>query len=430
MEIDLTVNKFPLTSYQKYMYKFSKGNTYLNTPLAFELKGNIDIKKLNQAFELLINKHEILRTSIIEDGGELYHFVHSDIDFSVEQIELKEGRIEQLVQSFDFTKPPLMRVKIVKTMSNKTYLFFDIHHIIFDGYSMNVLFKDLQLAYKGELSTVPAISFKEYVLTEKWKLEKKLLDHERDFWLRKYRDSFSPLELPLDFERPNELIVDGKLIFSRIDGELYKDLIKFIKTKGYSTFTVLLAFYYVCLYRWANWENPIVGTYTAGRANEKFKHTIGLFTNTIPLKIHIEGESKFDDLLKTVHEEILECFNHQEYPFYNFISELPYSFPENRTELFDTMFVLQNMGFPDVKLGDIKAEPIKMDITVSTSEDIYLAAVEAEDHIHLEWGYNGLLFKEETVLEASQCFIEVIEKILKNPNITLKELNNNSFVEL
>lgn len=430
IEIDLTMNPFPLSPHQEYMYKFSKGNTNLNIPVAFELKGNIDVEQLNKAFKLLMQKHEILRTSFHEEEEKFYQFVHSDIDFIVEQVELEGNTIEQFVQSFDFTKPPLMRAKLVKTGSNKTYLFFDIHHLISDGYSMNVLFEDLNLAYKGELSTVSSTSYKEYVLTQRWNLENKVLDHEQKFWLEKYKEPFTPLDFPLDFERPEKLVVDGKLIFSSIDGELYNQLMQFIKTNGYSTFTVLLSFYYVCLYRSVNWEDPIVGTYTAGRADEKFKNTIGLFTNTIPLKTHIKGQSNFVDLLEVVHQEVLDCFNHQEYPFNSFISELPYSLPENRTALFDTMFVLQNMGFPAVMLGDVIAEPIKMDITVSDSEDIYLAAVEAENYIHLEWGYNGVLFKEKTVLEISQCFNEVIELILANLEMPLKELKQDHVIDI
>ena len=415
---------YEITSGQKRMYilrQLDQEGTCYNLPAIRELKGDVNLEKINQVFHQIIMRHEVLRSSFEARDDDIVQIVKEQVPFQVNCIEDSNTPITQLfdqfVKPFDLGKAPLMRVQIVKRGIKDYLLFFDIHHIISDGFSINVLVNEFYQLYAGNSLEPIKIQYKDYTAWYNGWLKSEQVVRMQKFWFQMFEGNLPKLNLPLDFARGTSKQNEGRSIIVPVKNELLGQLKELSKQKNHSLFAVLLAMYNIFLSKVTGQEDIIVGTTVSGRRQKELDQLIGLFVNTIALRNYPQATKEFDQFLEEVNEHCMEAFKYQDYPFEELIHRLGLSGELNRNPLFDTAFSLINFVDEDVTHGSLNG----LEMTAYENEkktalfDLIVYAEENKDGMKLEFIYDDSLFKRETIESFAKILIELIEVIVKDP---------------
>ncbi len=414
---------YPLSPAQKRMYflsELSKENTAYNMPILLELSGNIKEEKIKNTLTSLIERHEILRTSFIKVGEEIKQKINKEVklDFEVIKVSSKNINLNNYIKAFDLSKAPLMRVKLFKVNETESLLFIDMHHIISDGISMNIIMSEFSKIYKGEVLEKLKIRYVDYCEY----INNLDLQKEKEYWLKEFSEDIPVLELPLDFNRPQLQESEGNLLDFIIDKEV-KDEVKSLAIESEtSEFMVLISVFSLLLRRYSRQDNIVIGTPIAGRPNKDVENVMGLFVNTLPLRFSIDLNSSYLDYLKSVKDKCLKAYENMLYPFDELVDEL--NIPRNlsRNPLFDVMFVMQNMKKEKIDLQDFSMNEVENKKAVSKF-DLTFIVEEREDYYVLSVEYAKSLFKDESIEYLIKHYVNLLKQVVKNKNLKLKDFS-------
>ncbi|MBA4538661.1 amino acid adenylation domain-containing protein [Bacillus aquiflavi] len=422
-------NCYTLSMAQKRMFILSKletkGITY-NIPLVMKMKGYFDLCLFENAFKTLIDRHEGLRTSFVMLDGEPVQKVADEVTFNIIYSELGEEniseRVAQFIRPFDLEKAPLLRVEIVRVNEKEHLMMFDMHHIISDGVSMNILMKELaDLCAKKELPPLN-IQYKDYSEWQKEYYKGEKIKKQEEYWLKVFEDEIPVLNMPTDYPRPQMQSNEGDRIGFEIDRELTEELKSFATENGVTMYMLLLAAYTALLSKYTGQEDIIVGSPIAGRSHEDLKNIIGMFVNTLAMRNFPKGDSSFIDYLKQVKDNTLNAYENQDYQFDALVEKLALKRDISRSPLFDTMFSVQKLDDKEFDIEGLKFEPYDIDFHIAKF-DLSLSAIEYIDHLKFDLEYCTKLFKKETIGRLADHFINVLKEIVNNPTQKLNEIN-------
>ena len=422
---------YPVSFSQKRIYLTSKITrskpTLYNIPGVIVFEGNINKEKLESSINELIKRHEALRTYFEMIDENVIQKISENVKFKLEVLEnIEFENLDELfkdfVREFDLSKPPLFRAKFIKFSNNKSCLFIDMHHIISDGKSINILANELCKIYDGETLQELTITYKDYATYENKKVESGNLDEALAFWKEKFKGEIPVLNLPTNFARPAVQSYNGKKIYSEIDENLTKQIQKLSKNMEITPFMFLISCYYILLSKYTNQDEFVVGIPISGRIYKETNDLIGMFVNTLPLKSHVDSNLQFKEFALKIKENILDAYKYQEYPFDELVSKLNIKRDTSRNVLFDTMFTYQNEGFKNINLKKIKTNYYMPD-TNTSKFDLSLEAVPEENKIKLSFEYATSLFEEEFILELSNHYLNIIKAVLENNEIKISEID-------
>ncbi|MGG2066129.1 non-ribosomal peptide synthetase [Bacillus sp. S14(2024)] len=402
-------------------------NITYNVPMILKSDGKIDIIKLKRSLNDLIQRHEILRTSFEFENGQYYQVIDNPYEISIEESSIcskLDFEIESFIRPFNLSSSKLFRVKVLH-MNECDYLLLDFHHIIFDGGSMRPFFNELSQLYKGETLKKQTIQYRNYTL---WKNSQNELRHEK-FWTDKFSDGAPVLNLYTDYTRGQNKSYKGKELKTILDTKIYSSIKRFCKENKISEYSFFLGAYYILLNKNSLQKEIVVGTPTAGRNHPETQNMIGMFVNTLALKMEIEEGVSLIDFLKQVHKNCLESFEHQEYPFEKLYEKIPFESDSSRNPIFDTMLVLQNNEMPEYILGDLKLEMLDIKNTVSKF-DLTLSIEDLTEEYKLSWEYCVELFKNSTISRYSEQYIQIIKELILYPSKKLNDINVTNTKEL
>lgn len=439
---------YPLSSSQRRLWilcQFTEANKAYNMPGIFILDGELDADVLTQSFRLMLKRHEILRTVFrSNEEGEVRQFIidENDFLFSVEQTNLVEptgltnGELSSIIQlevkkTFDLSQGPLFRVHLYRVASQKYVLCCVLHHIISDGWSMNVLLNDLFTAYNS-LSTkfdsaLPSlnIQYKDYAKWQQDQLIQGAYSNDKAYWLKQFEGELPLLELSADKVRPAIKTYNGSVIKSFIDKELANKIKHFNKEQGSTLFMGLLAALNALLYKYTGQEDIIVGSPIAGREHADLDDQVGLYINTLAFRTRFNSKENFLQLLNKVKQTCIEGYEHQLYPFDELVDELHLQRDMSRSALFDIVLVLNNKEerskFVTTKLGSV-------DVSFYNSEEIFckfdivFRINERADDLELELLFNTDLYSPDRMNVLSTHFVRLLSSALNNPTVPLCEL--------
>ncbi|MGN4562436.1 condensation domain-containing protein, partial [Bacillus cereus group sp. MYBK5-2] len=221
-------------------------------------------------------------------------------------------------------------------------LLFDIHHIISDGISTNLIIKEFIQLYKGELQPPLQIQYKDYAVWQQIEMQSERMRRQEAYWLNMFDGEIPTLELPIDYERPSVRSYEGDTVEFTIDKEISDGLKEIEKQTGATLYMVLLAAYTTLLAKYSGQEDIIVGTPIAGRTHADLEPIIGMFVNTLAIRNYPEGDKTFYMYVQEVKETMLNAYENQEYPFEELVQKVNIKRDMSRNPLFDTMLVLQN----------------------------------------------------------------------------------------
>jgi tyrocidine synthetase-3 len=417
-----------VSSAQKRQYilnKIDNGVSY-NLPGGMLLEGDIDTAKVNEIFSRLIDRHESLRTSFEIRNGQPVQIVHPSVDFSIECRTAEEKDYGQLmddfIRPFDLGTAPLFRAGLVTAAGNKHYLLFDMHHIISDGASINIIIKEFVSLYNGHEPELPAVRYRDYSAWHNQFLQSDKMKKQEAFWLGKFSDEIPLLNMPLDFVRPSVQSFRGNRLYFHMDRKLAAKIKKLAAESGATLFMLLMAAYNVLLSKYTGQEDIVVGTPVEGRNHSDLRGLVGMFVNTLAIRSKPASDKTFLEFLNDVKEDMLSVFENQEYPFEELVEKVGVKRDISRNPLFDTTFVLQNMDLSKVRAGELNITPFAYNNQTSKF-DLALEALDLGDTIDYNIEYCTDLFREGTIRRISAHFINALEDIAGQPSKKLSDIN-------
>jgi hypothetical protein len=297
-----------------------------------------------------------------------------------------------------------------------------LHHIIYDGYSSGIMMRDFFDLYKGEALQPLRIQYKDFTLWQRRLFGGGRLELLEGYWLERFRGELPALDLPLDFPRPPVRDSAGDRLMFSISSGLAGEVAALAERGGTTTYTVLLAVYNIFLSRYTGQEDVIVGIPAAGREHADVEDVIGVFVNTLPVRNYPAGEKSFAGFLAEVKQESLGAYENQDYPLEELLERLKIPRDTSRNPLFDVLFVSENVGRPPLRVDGLDFAPFEYK-NESSHMDLVLLTLELEDSIEMVLEYATALFKPASVENMSGRYLEILEQVVENPDIDLKDID-------
>ncbi|WP_339256969.1 amino acid adenylation domain-containing protein [Paenibacillus sp. FSL P2-0136] len=419
---------YPLSSAQARLYflqQLQPDSTVYNLSAVLAMEGEVDTEQLEEVFRQLIRRHEAFRTSFHLVDGEYVQRIHAEVPFSLMLLsgsrdeERPEAIISDFMQPFNLEEAPLLRAGLIRQTGNRMLLAVNLHHIIADGVSLQILIEEFMALYSGTDLPELSVSYKDYV---NWLDQNKGgLEKDRAYWTHLFQGEVPVLELPLDYPRPAVSLFAGSTLTFTIPAEVTASLKELAITEKVSTFMILLSVYFVLLNRLTGQKNMIVGSPIAGRRHDDLAGIIGMFVNTLALKGEVSPGITFKELLRQVKDTTLKAYEHQDYPYQELIEQVGAGRSLNRNPLFDTMFMLQNTDIPELMLPNLTIAPNSYQRDTSKF-DLTLQCTEVNGTLCFEFEYATALFKASTVERFADYYQRLLADALIRPGCSVSEL--------
>ncbi len=418
---------YPVSSAQKRLYVLQEmvtDNITYNLPSAAVIEGKLDLTRLKETLDRLIDRHETLRTSFVLLEGDPVQKIHDTVDFAIEVYQSSAEEAPELIQSFirafNLEQAPLFRVGLIQIVSEEHILLIDMHHIISDGSSLGILVQDFMRLYAGENLPPLKIQYKDYAEWQRGTEVKKELLAQEQYWINEFATEITPLNLPTDFERPPVQSFAGDQLNFRI-GEETGLLKQLALAEGTTLYVVLLTAYTIFLAKISGQDEIVVGTPVAGRNHTDLQQIIGMFVNTLALSNQITGELTIRETIRQIKDKTLQAFANQDYLLEDLIERLDLVRDLSRNPLFDVSFALQNMDIPEIEIAGLALKPYKY-VKSTAKFDLNLVGLEVGNGLNFIMEYCTKLFTRETIERFMQYFTRILETIAYNPELKISEV--------
>ncbi|MFV8347163.1 amino acid adenylation domain-containing protein [Flavobacterium sp. ZB4P13] len=433
-------DSYPLTPSQNTMWimnQFDKTKTHrMSTSINF--KGYIDVPKFEEAFRLLIHRHEILRTFFkINKEGDIRQYImpQDQVNFTILKLdysflENKEDKaLDYLkmkdVETFDLGKGPLLHATIIKLEQESILFYLSIHHIIGDGWSMKLLTSEAMRIYNALINNQKInlpdlkIQYKDYAvwLNEDTQQEKLLLSEK--YWLNQFAVELPVLDLPSFKTRPSIKTHNGATFNHQFSEEFLEMLKTFSNEQGITLFMTLMAGINILLHFYTDQDDIIIGTGIAGREHPDLENQIGLYMNTLAIRTKFEEGDSFLDFIMKQKEILLNAYEHQIYPFDSLIDKLNLKRDLSRSVLFDVFVHLKsqvemiNLNNKEYLTG-VYIEPNELELTISLF-DILFEFYETPKNLSLRLIYNTDIYDSYFIERIFTHFENLMTKLINEP---------------
>ncbi|MFD2588108.1 condensation domain-containing protein, partial [Croceitalea marina] len=406
------------------------------------LKGELDIDKFKRAFDLLIDRHEILRTCFkINEEGEVHQYIVDghELNFDVVLFDFKDKSKQTIDQHlhqeqhnpFDLTKAPLLKASLLQTEEKVHLCSFVMHHIIGDGWSMELLMSEVITTYNELLrndkfeSEKRSLQYKDYSVWLQSQLKSESYQTSERYWLDKFRGELPVLDLPSFRQRPAIQTYNGKTVNHQFSKTFLSKLKQFSQEHEVTLFMTLMTGVNALLYRYTNQSDIIIGTPIAGRDHPDLEDQIGLYLNTLAIRTQIGDGFSSEDLLQQQKQTLLEAYENQSYPFNELVSKLDISRDTSRSALFDVMVVLQNQSQlfsikRDNDLEGIQVEAYQIENT-NSKFDISFTFAETEG-LELSIEYNTDIYHEFLIERMLVHYENLMTHVIDNPKASVSSI--------
>jgi amino acid adenylation domain-containing protein len=414
------------------------GNPAYNVPVAYRIKGRLDVKALEDGFNEIISRHEILRTTFCVEDGEPLQVVHPELRITINIVSAdrfpeaeRKRRVPEIVsrealKSFDISQLPLIRVDLYRLGEADHVLAFTLHHIVADGWSLGLIWTELNALYRGYVSGTAThlemlpIQYADYAVWEREETLKGSYREQLAYWQNQLKGPLPVLELPLDKSRPAvQSLFTGSNQFVFLHKRLHKELQAIAVQEGCTFFIVVLAALQVLLHRYSGSEDLIIGTPVASRNRTELENLVGYFINMIALRSDLLGDPTFVEVLRRAKETTLGAFSNQDVAFETIVENLAFKRDPSRNPVFQVM--LQVSPGTNARLGDLSVSPYHFN-TRFAQMDLSLHLYEESDGYWGRFEYDTDLFHDETIRRLARHFQQLLKEIVRDPRRRISEL--------
>ncbi|MBL0741387.1 non-ribosomal peptide synthetase, partial [Chryseolinea lacunae] len=432
---------FELSHAQKRLWvldQLKEAKTAYTLSWAFTLSGNLDTAAFEESFRVLCERHESLRTAFEVVNGEPVQVIceNDPALFSIQHFQVQQPADlsaiirNETMHAFELTQAPLVRARLALLGDNQFLFLFTVHHIIADGWSVEILVKELTSLYnafcKGQTNPLPepVYQYKDYAAWEARQLREGAHEEGRAFWINQFADEVPVLDLPTDFARPKVQTFAGDKLGISLPQSLHENLKAMSAKQGVSLFTTLLAGVKALLYRYSGQEDMVIGTPVAGRNESAWQNQVGLFLNTLPLHTRFSGEQNFRELLAEVKRVVVAAFAHDEYPFDLLVDALGLPNNTGRSALFDVMVGFQNKEDVVEQLKTLEGVHVTQHTLYPAISqfDLSIDFFERKAGVDVEIEFNSDLFSRARIERMAAHFHRLMEVVCADIDVPLHRI--------
>jgi amino acid adenylation domain-containing protein len=404
--------------------------TSIHRPTLIRFSGALDVDVLRRVLQEIVRRHESLRTVFTAVDGELWQTVHKEVKLPwdvVDCLKMPESERAEFLnkqfrdrarQPFDLSSGPLIRAAVFCTGENEHLLALNFHHIVFDGWSEQVLFRELRALYAGfatgQSSPLPdlEVQYGDFAEWQCGQYTRERLESHLDYWANRLT-GVPPLQLPLDSARPETPSFQGSSINANIPAEVVRRLQQLAKEQNATLFMVLLAAYKALLCRLTGQTDIAVACPVVGRQRSEVETLIGCFINLLVLRTEVPENASFEQLLAQVRTTSLEAYERQDVPLEKIVQRLSIERDATGTSLVSAMFNLMPVSSRRFELGDLTAESITPP-AIDAKFDLSLAAHTGEDDVHLRLDFNQDVFGAESARRILKQYLLIVQEIAED----------------
>lgn len=417
--------KYVMSSNQKRIYAMEsaqKLNTAYNMPILIKVQTKINTERFKNAVENLIMRHEVLRTHFDIKGENFIQEVEEK--FTINVLDIKCSNLNEVVKKFrefvcpfNLEKDLLFRAILFNTEENITYMGLDMHHIVTDGQSAIIIWNDLFALYQGLDLEQMDFQYKDY---SAWIEEMDFTKHQ-EYWKGEFAGEIPLLDMQTDRVRGNEQSFEGDVVLSTLDKDIVQKVKILAKETETTEFVVMLTFFSILLSKYARQKELIIGMPVAGRTIKELEKIVGMFVNTIAIKVEVLEEYNIYELIEYVKRKCYQAYEYQDYPFDKLIDDLKLRPDNSRNPLFDVMFA-QEENSNKLLWGEAEATVINTEV-VSAKFDLSVTVTSEGENSIVGWEYRTALFNKSSVERMAQHYINLIRDAIQNRDKKITDLS-------
>ncbi|MCS9918352.1 amino acid adenylation domain-containing protein [Pseudomonas aeruginosa] len=422
---------------QWFIWRLDPHSAAYNIPVALRLKGPLRRDALQGALDLLVQRHETLRTTFVEHDGAPRQVIHPTLPIAIEERrppvagEDLKGLVEtEAHRPFDLQRGPLLRVLLLPLATDECVLVLTLHHIIADGWSMQVLVDELIRVYAAlrhdqppALAELP-IQYADFAAWQRQWMDGGERERQLDYWVSRLGGEQPLLELPSDRPRPQQQSHRGRRIGIPLPAELAEALRRLAQAEQGTLFMLLLASFQALLHRYSGQNDIRVGVPIANRNREETEGLIGFFVNTQVLRAELDGQLPFRELLRQVRQAVVEAQGHQDLPFEQLVDALQPERSLSHAPLFQVMYNHQrddHRGSRFASLGELEVEDLAWDVQTAQF-DLTLDTYESSNGLLAELTYATDLFDASSAERIAGHWLNLLQSIVARPEARIAEL--------
>ncbi|MEH2268244.1 MAG: amino acid adenylation domain-containing protein [Nostoc sp.] len=423
-----------------FLHHLSPDSRSYNLLDAQRLHGLLNIVALEQSLSELIRRHEVLRTTFPTVDGKPFQLIapptaltlpiHNLQGLSAKQ---QTDQIRQMVQflvskPFDLAVGPLVEFTLFQLSKQEYVLLLKMHHIIYDGWSLNIFFRELSQLYTAFAQGLPypltelPIQYADFAVWQRQWLTGEVLERQLDYWQQQLAGVPPVLELPTDKPRPPVQTFRGGVERFQLDRHLTQRLKQLSQESDATLFMTLLAAFLVLLSRYSGQLDIVVGSPIANRNNKSVDQLMGFFANTLALRGDLSGNPSFADFLTQVRQTTLSAYAHQDLPFEMLVEKLQPDRDLSRNPLVQVMFSLQNASQSFWDLPGLTTQKMSLPVDEMVRFDLEVNYWEVSGGLEGVWSYNADLFNAATITRIAQHFQTLLQAIVANPRAGIAKL--------
>ena len=409
-----------------------------NIPEALRLQGKLDLDVLTRTLETIIKRHEILRTNFKIVADEPIQIIHPQIDFQLPIIDLsslspaeQEPEVTRLTEDealkpFNLEQDDLLRVTLIQLNDLEHIILFTMHHIISDGWSTDILVREVAELYQAFLAGKPSplaklsIQYADYAVWQRKWLQGEILNQQLSYWQQKLNGELPILKLSIANPQPN-VITRGKQQPLIITKALSNELKELSTRHGVTLFMTLLTAFQTLLHWYTDGEDIVVGTDIANRHQSEIENLIGFFVNQLVLRSDFSGEPSFLELLTRIRQVTLDAYANQDLPFEKLVEVLNPQRSLSHTPLFQVKMILQNTPLSSLELPDLKISSLDCQGKIA-EYDLLLDLSDTATGINGLLKYDAGLFNNRQIAELLTNLKLILSTVTQQPELKLSEL--------
>jgi len=428
-EIQIIAGKeyYPVSSAQNRLLivnQLNEKDTSYNMVFTVSIEGRFDIEKAENAFNQIVKRHEALRTVFKYEAGEPVQIVKKDMALKIKYLEADEADIKEITDAFivpfDLGKAPLIRVMAIKISEDRHILVLDMHHIISDGFSMNIILKEFVEFYQGRKLPELLIQYKDYAAWHNVLLKSTMMKGLEEYWLKRL-DNFIYTELP----RKNNMATDitkGANKQLKLNREITERINNFCKERKITKFIFMLGIFNIILYKYNNQEDLTIGIPNAGRNYQGLESLIGLFLNVLVIRTKLETEMTFGDYLMKLKENVMNDLNNQDYPYETLYSKLKKNLDIRSASIFSILFNYMPYQGTNFDMEHLVVSSCNLYEAVP-KYDHTLYVTETIDEMWFNWVYKENLYDGRMIEDILNYLKDAAAAVLDNEGILIKSIN-------
>ncbi|WP_122516825.1 non-ribosomal peptide synthetase, partial [Pseudomonas viridiflava] len=415
-----------------FLAQMDGGNEAYNIPMALSLEGALDVTALTRALARIVERHETLRSRFVASGDSaqvLFVPTPADARLLVEDIRHAPLSLDaclraEAVAPFDLAHGPLIRAHLLQVADERHVLLLTVHHIVADGWSMGVLTQELLALYPAFCQEQPdplpplAIQYADYAVWQRRWLTGERLQHQAAYWRQVLEGAPTLLTLPTDRPRPAQQDFAGASLALQLDARLAADLRKLAQRQGVTLYMALMAAWAMTLTRLSGQAEVVIGSPVAGRGRTELEDLVGLFVNTLAVRIDTSGSPSGEALLAQVKARVLEAQDHQDLPFEQVVEVVRPTRSLAHAPLFQTTLNWMPGKHVAVPLGGLVAAPVEQVSQVSKF-DLSLNLSEQGETLVGSLDYATALFDKATAQRYLNYFVQILETLATHEHTRL-----------